>query len=375
MEYSHLTTTKYKILYKCSKSSESKNNDEHTMIRLNDIPEQIVIPSHDAKIYFFKCKTDYIYPQSRKLVIIYENTNGEFIKCKIYKLKKHINKNTIANLENHNKTIVRNLHKKAIEEIDWNKTTELKCIYINIIQTKLNTLDILSDMSLSERIDPDISFGFYNPKELLYLHGKKYVLSFIKPKIYYKNIDFKNIINCKTKNFNFDIGRYSNYMIDIECFNGQKYKADSFIFNQDTNLNDNKIHDNDTCGMNDNILPLDEEDWFSIDDYPTLLDIKHQIRISSKMCYKVLYGGYFGCYSGHNLSNYYVIIKNKQKLMFIFYGIENTTQDGFVFKLYSRIFKSTVALWKKLTTEEKMLLLKYNAPSFKDNMSTTKYKP
>jgi len=340
MDYVYFTDTKYnKLIESFDWSNEDKSY--YDLLCLKDSPIEYVIP-RDVKIYFYRCKINYIYPRSKKFKVIYED-NGKYYQLILYKLRKYITKRKFKELKDHHKPMVINMYNKGKENIDWSENHEYIYVYINVTINQLTNIEFLKAYPLYERIDTDISFDVYNSEDIENIYGKKdlELLNFDKQ---YDHLDFENIINHNTQKFTFEIDEYSNYIIDIEYF---------------IDINTKLIYSNDSFNQSE------KEEGFKIND----VSIK-----CNTLLYQKYYGtnyGWYG-YSDYKFDNYLVLvkvnIKNKIRYMYIHYCVDNASCGGMIFKLCTKSSCSKSKLWNQLNDTEKCVILKANLPSLRNNV-------
>jgi hypothetical protein len=97
--------------------------------------------------------------------------------------------------------------------------------YVTYENTQLTNLDNIKNISLINRICLDIYFGCYNPQEIKFVY-KKNDIELLDFTTEYDNLDFDSQLK-NNKEFSFNVGSYSNYIFDLEFFDGSKFIANS----------------------------------------------------------------------------------------------------------------------------------------------------
>jgi len=325
MNYLYFTDTKYnKLIESFDWSNEDKNYYE--IICLKEQSNAYEVP-RDVKIYLYKYKVDYIYPQSKKFKVIYED-NGKYYQLILYKLRKYITKQIFDSLSNHHKLMVINMYNKGKDNIDWTKRYNYTYVYINVTINQLTDINCIKNLSLINRIDCDIIFDVYNSEDIENIYGSK-ELELLNLDYLYDHLDFENKVNNKNKDkkFKFKIDNYSNYIVDLEYYteDGVKlvYKNSSF------------------------------DDTF-------------KINKTSRICHNLLYWLYYGSkvgrygYTNYKFDNYLAIVKVTNGYMYVYYCVDDASCAGFVFQLYTRVYETLNKLWDHLNDVDKCIILKAN---------------
>jgi len=147
---------------------------------------------------------------------------------------------------------------------------------------------------------------------------------------HYEDLDFSELV--ESDRFAFEIDNFSNFKVDLEFVDGKKFAKSSF-----------KIK-------------------------------KSQITQVAERCHEILYDKYEGTqkasfgYVDYRFHNYILVVKKKDKYMFVNYCVDNATCAGFMFSLITKVFDTIKELWSKLDDKMKCDLLKQNLPKIKDNV-------
>lgn len=337
VEYTYFTNTKYeKFIESLDWCDEDKNY--YDVISFKNIPKDFNIPS-TCKLYMYDCQTDYLFPKSRKIRIVYE-LEFKYFDVTLTKLRHHGSLRILRDLKTHENEFVRKMCDTAKNNIDWKKyDNNCTMIYIDLNVNQIENINFLMNKELYERIDLDLSFGVYNVDDIRNVY-KKIDVEMIKFDNFYENIDIDSVINPETKKFNFELGKYTNYVLDLEFFSGKKVKTDSFKF-------------------------------FRKASYKNFENINEINNVAAK-CYEILYKNYNGTKKGwygySEFDNYVFILKENDKYMFVHYCVDDASCGGYVFSLTTRIYNSLEQLWQELNDDIKCTILKNNLAVTKDNV-------
>jgi hypothetical protein len=329
---SNLTETKLKIINNiCSIHETDKNYYEIICIKeIENLPS--IVPN--CKLYLFKYDHNYksnsnILIRSRELKFIIEQ-NQKIYYITIRKLRTHLTKKNYIKLKSHDDSEIKKMWSTTLNNLNWKNDYTYLFIYSKVKEIALN--DINKFGSISDRIDLDIKFGTNNFEEMMYIYQKDYkeLITFNEN---YNNIDICNVMN--GKKFNIKIEPFSNYNINIEFFDGQKFKTSSDDFSR------KKINPN----------------------------IKERIKSDAERCYEFLYQKYNGTkcieFNDHDdYEDYILILKNTiGNYMFVYYCEDNASCAGYYFILESKVYKKFDILWNDLSSDMKNAIIKAYIPN------------
>jgi hypothetical protein len=330
IEFTNITKTKRNIILQIRKYHDSDKNHYNVIVKHNIDKLFIKNIKTKCELYVFKFYQNYmesrdILKRSKKLKMIIKQ-NSKFYLIKIRKMRAHLTKNNYKKLQNHDNKRIKLMYQSDLENLNWNRDYTYLYIYSEIKEISINDIEL---KPLIERVNLDIEFNIYNLNELLKFLKKYEVCELINFNNYYSNIDFEDII--KNENFNIKIDAFSNYDINIEFFNGQKFKVSS------DNFSDKKINNS----------------------------IKNKIKLDAQICSNFLYQNYYGtkfikygCDSYLEFDNYSIILKQNEKYMYVHYCVDNSTCAGFIFSLQSKIYDNFDLLWNNIEQHTKCLILK-----------------
>ena len=246
----------------------------------------------------------------------------------VTKYVKYVTKKIVErDLATHEDPLVQRM-RGLLMKLDWKIHRQLTAVMCHAIVTAvpLDLIQEISTLPLYKKITLDSQLGEYNKNELDSMGIDEVTLVNSFCTFQHPDLDFESMINKDSGSFAFHDVPSSNFSVNITSWDGTKLITSS----------------------------SDQEPETSV----------------CKACEALLYKKCVGTrvarwgYSSYKYDNYFVIVKalsdKSERWMAIYYCVDNASCAGFVFVLSSFMENSLAALWRRISSEARMKVIRAN---------------
>jgi hypothetical protein len=238
-------------------------------------------------------------------------------------------------------------------------------LYLNVILKEYD-IDLLDlSLPLQKRIQLDFELGEYDEDELISFYGKtpKEIVEFNTSydNLFFEPVDFSPSFNYSVKlqyfdgkSLRFDHEKiFEEYSDDKEEENGEEKEEEKEEENEEEKEENEEEKEENEEEKEENEEEKEEneeekeEKWKNIEKF-----------LSKK--YRGCKRGWFGYTSYDKYDNYLVILKEKDKFMYVHFCIDDASCAGWHFILKTQVYDSFETLWKSISSQNKAILIKYN---------------